>query len=163
MRLLRRLIEYPIVLKKKNRSMGKNVMRAVKGIATGIVMIFVTTIAILMRDQLGEITASFIIIMSFIYALREIFKDDLRDILWRWIRKGKPKWRGRYYDPSTNKMVGHKIEWMDYTSYSKLPDRVQKFENVALLSEKKKFCITEAKQKWRQHYLWVAMNKHVKR
>ncbi|BCL69632.1 conserved hypothetical protein [Vibrio nigripulchritudo MADA3029] len=126
MRLLRRLIEYPIVLKKKNRSMGKNVMRAVKGIATGFVMIFVTTIAILMRDRLGEITVSFIIIMSFIYALREIFKDDLRDILWRWIRKGKPKWRGRYFDPSTNKMVGQKIEWLDYTSYSKLPDRIQK-------------------------------------
>jgi hypothetical protein len=126
MRLLRCLIEYPIVLKKKNRSMGKNVMRAVKGIATGFVMIFVTTIAILMRDRLGEITVSFIIIMSFIYALREIFKDDLRDILWRWIRKGKPKWRGRYFDPSTNKMIGQKIEWLDYTSYSKLPDRIQK-------------------------------------
>ncbi|MBD1556806.1 hypothetical protein HC752_07640 [Vibrio sp. S9_S30] len=138
MRLLRRLIEYPIVLKKKNRSMGKNVMRAVKGIATGIVMIFVTTIAIMMRDQLGEITASFIIIMSFIYALREIFKDDLRDILWHWIRKGKPKWRGRYYDPSTNKMVGQKIEWMDYTSYSKLPDRIQKIRKHRVAQREEK-------------------------
>ncbi|MDN3697739.1 MULTISPECIES: hypothetical protein [Vibrio] len=125
MRLLRRLIEHPIILKEKTISMGKNVKRAVKGVATGLVMVFVTTIAIVARDFLGEITASFIVAMSFIYALREIFKDDLRDILWRWMRKGKPKWKRRYYDPTTNKAVGQKLEWLDYTSFSKLADRIQ--------------------------------------
>lgn len=125
MRLLRRLIEHPIVLKEKTTSMGKNVKRAVKGIATGLVMVVVTTTVILARDFLGEITASFIVAMSFIYALREIFKDDLRDILWRWLRKGKPKWKRRYYDPTTNKSVGHKLEWLDYANFSKLADRIQ--------------------------------------
>lgn len=125
MRLLRRLIEHPIVLKEKTTSMGKNVKRAVKGVATGLVMVVVTTTVILARDFLGEITASFIVAMSFIYALREIFKDDLRDILWRWLRKGKPKWKRRYYDPTTNKSVGHKLEWLDYASFSKLADRIQ--------------------------------------
>ncbi|MFB9134193.1 hypothetical protein M1D72_14405 [Vibrio sp. AK197] len=126
MRLLRRLIEHPIVLKEKNTSLGKNMKRAVKGIATGLVMVFVTLTAVLARDYWGEITASFIIAMSFIYALREIFKDDLRDILWRLFRKGKPKWRKIYIDPTTNKAVGQKHEWLDYTSLSKLPDRIQK-------------------------------------
>ncbi|MFA0464671.1 hypothetical protein AB4458_26365, partial [Vibrio sp. 10N.261.45.F1] len=60
-----------------------------------------------------------------IYALREIFKDDLRDILWRWLRKGKPKWKRRYFDPTTNKSVGHKLEWLDYANFSKLADRIQ--------------------------------------
>ncbi|MEZ9316621.1 hypothetical protein [Vibrio lentus] len=125
MRLLRRLIEHPIVLKEKTTSMGKNVKRAVKGIATGLVMVVVTTTVILARDFLGEITASFIVAMSFIYALREIFKDDLRDILWRWLRKGKPKWKRRYFDPTTNKSVGHKLEWLDYANFSKLADKIQ--------------------------------------
>ncbi|MEZ8223971.1 hypothetical protein AB6C43_08025 [Vibrio splendidus] len=125
MRLLRRLIEHPIVLKEKTTSMGKNVKRAVKGIATGLVMVVVTTTVILARDFLGEITASFIVSMSFIYALREIFKDDLRDILWRWLRKGKPKWKRRYFDPTTNKSVGHKLEWLDYANFYKLADRIQ--------------------------------------
>ncbi|UQV20320.1 hypothetical protein [Vibrio sp. J383] len=125
MLLLRRLIEHPIVLKEKTTSMGKNVKRAVKGIATGLVMVVVTTTVILARDFLGEITASFIVSMSFIYALREIFKDDLRDILWRWLRKGKPKWKRRYFDPTTNKSVGHKLEWLDYANFSKLADRIQ--------------------------------------
>ncbi|KII75834.1 hypothetical protein [Vibrio renipiscarius] len=125
MRLLRRLIEHPIVLKERTTSLGKNMKRAVKGIATGFVMVFVTTTAILARDYWGEITASFIIAMSFVYALREIFKDDLRDVLWRWFRKGKPKWRRRYIDPTTNKTVGQKTEWLDYTQLNKLPDRIQ--------------------------------------
>ncbi|MYM58476.1 hypothetical protein GTG28_04500 [Vibrio sp. OCN044] len=125
MRLLRRLIEHPVVLKAKTQSLGKNMKRVVKGSATGFVMVFVTITAILARDYWGEITVSFIIWMSFVYALREIFKDDLRDVLWRWIRKGRPKWRKYYLDPTTNKAVGQKLEWLDYRSLQKLPDRIQ--------------------------------------
>ena len=46
-------------------------------------------------------------------------------MLWRWIRKGKPKWKRRYIDPTTGKSVGYKIEWLDYTNLSKLPDRIK--------------------------------------
>ncbi|MDN3610082.1 hypothetical protein ACFFUP_00190 [Vibrio ostreicida] len=125
MRLLRRLIEHPVVLKADTQSLGKNTKRVVKGSATGFVMVFVTITAILARDYWGEITASFIVLMSFVYALREIFKDDLRDVMWRWIRKGRPKWRKCYLDPSTSKGVGHKFEWLDYTTLMTLPDRIK--------------------------------------
>lgn len=125
MRLLRRLIEHPIVLQEKTQSLGSNMKRAVKGGATGFVMVFVTITAILARDYWGEITVSFIILMSFVYALREIFKDDLRDVMWRWLRKGRPKWRKLYLDPTTKKAVGQKLEWLDYRSREKLPDRIK--------------------------------------
>ncbi|WP_428772529.1 hypothetical protein [Vibrio sp.] len=125
MRLLRRLIEHPVILKEKTTSLGKNMNRAAKGLATGFVMVFVTIAAISARDYWGRITLSFVILMSMVYALREIFKDDLRDVLWRWIRKGRPKWRKHFYDPTTNKAVGQKTEWLDYTQLSKLPDRIR--------------------------------------
>lgn len=125
MRLLRRLIEHPVVLQEKTQSLGSNMKRAVKGGATGFVMLFVTITAILARDYWGEITVSFIILMSFVYALREIFKDDLRDVMWRWIRKGRPKWKKLYLDPTTKKAVGQKLEWLDYTTRDKLPDRIK--------------------------------------
>ncbi|MGR5175170.1 hypothetical protein ACPV4B_01785 [Vibrio parahaemolyticus] len=125
MRLLRRLIEHPIVLQVKMTSMGNNTKRFIKGIATGLVMLFVTSAVILARDYLGEITASFILVMSVIYALREVFKDDLRDIMWRWIQRGKPKWRRRFIDATTKKEVGKKIEWLDYITFEKLPDRIK--------------------------------------
>lgn len=125
MRLLRRLIEYPIVLHEELTSLGATVQRIVKGVATGFVMVFVTITAIMARDYWGEITASFIIAMSFVYALREIFKDDLRDILWRRLRRGRPKWRRKFKDPSTKSSVGQKLEWLEFTSLSRLPDRIQ--------------------------------------
>ncbi len=125
MRLLRRLIEHPVVLKSSTSTVGKNQSRAIKGLATGLVMVFVSLSLIAARDYLGEITASFVFAMSVIYALREIFKDDLRDVMWRWIRKGKPKWRKSYIDPSSQKRVGSKLEWLDYTRFEELPDRIK--------------------------------------
>jgi hypothetical protein len=125
MRLLRRLIEHPVVLQEKSTSVGSNTKRVIKGTATGLVMLFVTSAVILARDYLGEITASFILVLSVIYALREVFKDDLRDIMWRWIQRGKPKWRRRYIDATTKKDVGRKIEWLDYTTFEKMPDRIK--------------------------------------
>ncbi|UJF18781.1 hypothetical protein L0B53_17605 [Vibrio sp. SS-MA-C1-2] len=121
MRLLRRLIEHPIKLNEQLTSLGSNMKRMVKGLATGLVMIVVTIVAISARGYWGEITASFIMAMSFVYALREIFKDDLRDILWRWIRKNRPKWRRRYSDPNTKKVIGQKLEWLDYLSSKLIP------------------------------------------
>lgn len=133
MRLLRRLIEHPVVLNQKLTLLGNNLKRMVKGLATGLVMVFVTITAISARDYWGEITASFIIVMSLIYALREIFKDDLRDILWRWIQKGKPKWKREYIDPTTNKVVGEKLEWLDYKKLVELPDRIQRIRKKRIV------------------------------
>jgi hypothetical protein len=45
--------------------------------------------------------------------------------MWRWIRKGRPKWRKLYLDPTTKKAVGQKLEWLDYKSREKLPDRIK--------------------------------------
>ncbi len=125
MRLSRRLIEYPIVLKERTNAMGNNVKRMVKGSATAFVMLFVSLMIIQARGLLGEITVSFIFAISFIYAIREIFKDDLRDALWRWIQKGKPKWRKIYSDPTSGKQIGRKIEWLEYQSFSNLAKDVQ--------------------------------------
>ncbi|MHA2938298.1 hypothetical protein ACXJY6_08355 [Vibrio sp. RC27] len=138
MRLLRRLIEHPVVLNQRLTSLGNNLKRVVKGFATGLVMVFVTMTVITARDYWGEITASFVILMSFVYALREIFKDDLRDILWRWMRKGKPKWKREYSDPSTNKVVGHKTEWLDYKKLSKLPDRIKRIRKKRIVQREEK-------------------------
>ena len=138
MRLLRRLIEHPIVLKEQTVSLGKNLRRASKGLATGFVMVFVTIMAITARDYWGEITVSFIVIMSILYALREIFKDDLRDVLWRWVRKDKPKWRKRYIDPTTNKTVGQKLEWLDYKVREILPEKIKAIRKKRVVQREEK-------------------------
>lgn len=132
MRLLRRLIEYPITIRQQNVTLGSNLNKLVKGTATAFVMIFVTIGIIKARDYLGEITLSFVLAMAGIYALREIFKDDLREALWRWIRRGRPKWRKRFVDPTSGDQIGRQHEWLDYISFDKLPEDIRKMRRGKL-------------------------------
>lgn len=125
MRLARRLIEYPVTIRQKDLVLGQTLNKIAKGTATGLIMIFVTFVIIHMRTFLGEITLSFVLAMAGVYALREIFKDDLRDVLWRWIRRGRPKWRKMFSDPTSGQRVGSQLEWLDYITFEKLPDDVR--------------------------------------
>ncbi|OEE58553.1 hypothetical protein A1OK_14950 [Enterovibrio norvegicus FF-454] len=126
MRLARRLIEYPVTIRQNDVVLGQTLNKIAKGTATGLVMIFVTIAIIRMRSFLGEITLSFVLAMAGLYALREIFKDDLRDVLWRWIRKGRPKWRKLFTDPTSGQRIGNQLEWLDYIPFDKIPDDVRK-------------------------------------
>ncbi|MCP1316159.1 hypothetical protein, partial [Halomonas sp. 707D7] len=87
MRLLRRLIEYPITLKQTSQELGQGEQKAVKALATAVVMVFVMLGVLRLRDVVGDIPALFVLAMALLYALREVFKDDLRNTLWRVLRK----------------------------------------------------------------------------
>ena len=125
MRLLRRLIEQPITLKQRALELGSGEQKAVKALATAVVMAFVSLGVLQLRNALGDITALFVLAMALLYALREVFKDDLRNTLWRWLRRGRPKWRRQYIDPTRNALVGRQLEWFDYKRYSALDDDIQ--------------------------------------
>jgi len=88
-------------------------------------MAFVSLGVLQLRNALGDITALFVLAMALLYALREVFKDDLRNTLWRWLRRGRPKWRRQYIDPTRNALVGRQLEWFDYKRYSALDDDIQ--------------------------------------
>lgn len=137
MRLLRRLIEYPVTLKQQTHELGGAEQKAVKGLATGLVMIFVSLGLLQARDTLGNITALFVLSMAILYAMREVFKDDLRNTLWRWLRKGRPKWRRQYFDATSNALVGRQLEWFDYKRFGKLDEQIQRVRqrNVAQREE----------------------------
>lgn len=125
MRLLRRLIEYPITLKQHSLELGSGEQRAVKALATAVVMGFVSLGVLYLRDVIGGFTALFVLAMALLYAMREVFKDDLRNTLWRWLRRGRPKWRRQYIDPTRNALVGRQLEWFDYKRYAALDDDIQ--------------------------------------
>ncbi|WP_106478804.1 hypothetical protein [Phytohalomonas tamaricis] len=125
MRLLRRLIEWPVTLKEKTKELGGGEQRAVKALATAVVMIVVSMIMLEARDALGDFTLRFVLVLAGLYALREVFKEDLRNTLWRWLRKGRPKWRRQYYDAHSDETVGRLLEWVDYTRFHKLGEDIR--------------------------------------
>jgi len=120
MRLLRRLLEYPVTLSESSTKLGRHTQKVVTGASAGIVMIFVTILLTLARDFWTDITFSFITALSFIYALREVFKDDLKKHLLRLLRKGRAKWRKQFFDPSIKKLIGQQRVWIEYLSYDSL-------------------------------------------
>jgi len=125
MRLLRRLLEYPVTLSEKSAKLGRNTQKIVTGASAGIVMIFVTMLLTLARDFWTDITFSFLTALSFIYALREVFKDDLKKRLLRLLRKGKAKWRKQFFDPSIKKLIGQQRVWVEYRSYDSLSAHIK--------------------------------------
>ncbi|MFG6666228.1 hypothetical protein ACGK9R_03875 [Halomonas sp. HNIBRBA4712] len=137
MRLLRRLIEYPITLKQESLELGNMEQKAVKGLATAVVMVFVTLGVLRLRQEVGDFTAIFVLAMAFLYAMREVFKDDLRNTLWRVLRKGRPKWRRHYKDATRDVLVGHQFEWFNYKRYASLDEEIRKLRhrNVAQREE----------------------------
>ena len=126
MRLLRRLIEHPVTLKQRNQELGGGEQKAVKAFATAVVMSFVSLGLLQARESLGDITALFVLTLAVIYALREVFKDDLRITLWRWLRRGRPKWRRRYLDPTSHAVLGRQLEWFDYQRYARLDEQIRR-------------------------------------
>ncbi|RXJ71354.1 hypothetical protein CS022_21240 [Veronia nyctiphanis] len=132
MRLARRLIEYPITIRQNAIRLGGNLAKLAKGAAAGLVMIFVTLLIVRTRGWLGEITMSFAMAMAGVYALREIFKDDLRDIIGDWIGKGRPKWRKVLIDPTSGKKIGSQLEWLDFIPLDKVPPEIRKLRRGKL-------------------------------
>ncbi|WP_299231174.1 hypothetical protein [uncultured Halomonas sp.] len=126
MRLLRRLIEHPVTLKQKNQELGGAEQKAVKAMATAVVMVFVSLGLLEIRTVLADLTALFVLAMAGIYALREVFKDDLRNTLWRLLRRGRPKWRRQYLDPTRDQVVGRQLEWFDYKRFNRLDDEIKR-------------------------------------
>ncbi|PSJ42525.1 hypothetical protein C7I36_09600 [Zobellella taiwanensis] len=125
MRLLRRLIEYPVTLKEKTRELGGGEQKLLKAAVTAVVMTSVSLAAFEVRETLGGISLMVIFALALLYALREIFKEDLRATLWRWLRKGRPKWRRQYFDVHSNQLVGRQLEWFDYQRASRLDQTIR--------------------------------------
>ncbi|RUO31255.1 hypothetical protein [Aliidiomarina soli] len=125
MRLLRRLIEYPVTFKRRTQELGVGEQRWLKAAVAAVVMTFVSFLLLESRLLVGDITAMFLVIAAFLYGVREFFRDDIRQKLWLWLRKGRPKWRHTYLDVNSEQTIGRSLEWIDYQSFDDLPEDIR--------------------------------------
>ncbi|WP_432758006.1 hypothetical protein [Motilimonas eburnea] len=121
MRLLRRLIEHGVVFREHTTALGNITKKVVTGVATSLVMIVVLTLIIKTQGALSGLTSAMILTLSVIYGIREVFKEDFRNILWRWIRRGKPKWLRTLKDSVNQTEMAKQRIWLDYIRSAKLP------------------------------------------
>tara|TARA_R110001583_G_scaffold22238_2_gene83553 strand:- start:3484 stop:4992 length:1509 start_codon:yes stop_codon:yes gene_type:complete len=121
MRLLRRLIEYGVIFNSKTSELGNITRKVVTGVATALIMSVVLILIIKTQGAFSNLSALMIFLLSVIYGVREVFKEDFKNILWRWIRKGKPKWSRILTDSTSKNEIATQKVWLDYIKAKKLP------------------------------------------
>jgi len=124
MRLLQRLIEYGVVFKKDVRHLNRNLKRVVRGTVTAIIMAFVMTLVLNARSSFTEVTLVLVAMLGVIYGLRETFKDDITQAIWRKIQHGRPKWQHNFSNSATKTKVAKQTIWLEYINEKSLPKQV---------------------------------------
>jgi hypothetical protein len=124
MRLLRRLIEYGVIFNSQTYELGNITRKVVTGVATALIMSVVLILIIKTQGAFSNLSALMIFLLSVIYGVREVFKEDFKNILWRWIRKGKPKWFRVLTDSTSKNEIAIQKVWLDYIKAKKLPIQV---------------------------------------
>lgn len=124
MRLLQRLIEYGVVFQKETHYLDLNLKRLVRGGVTAVIMAFVMLLVLNARSSFTEVTLALIAFLGLIYGLRETFKDDVTNIIWQKIQKGRPKWKNLFRHSVNQKRILSQILWLEYINPSDLPQTV---------------------------------------
>jgi hypothetical protein len=124
MRLLQRLIEYGVVFKKQTHYLNVNLKRLVRGVVTAVIMAFVMLLVLNARSNFTEVTIALIAFLGLIYGLRETFKEDLTNLIWRKIQKGRPKWQHLFTHSVSKKRILSQILWLEYIKTKDLPKEV---------------------------------------
>ncbi|MCL2913565.1 hypothetical protein L2725_07155 [Shewanella corallii] len=124
MLLLRRLIQRGVVLKEESKTLGTWLKKATTGFATGIIMLVVSALILKAQGVLSGLTIAMLFTLAVIYAFREVFKDDIRNAMWRRIQRGRPRWSRILRDTTSGMAVARQLVWLDFMTPQDLPAEV---------------------------------------
>ena len=119
--LLKRIIEQGVVFKEEVQELGLILRKVVKGIATALVMMVVYGLVIEAANLLSGVTFALIFTLAFIYGLREIFKDDVRTVIWNYLQRGRPSFSRKLVD-GVSRVVAYQKLWLDFIWPDEVPD-----------------------------------------
>lgn len=123
MSLYQRLLEYPVLLRLNITELGAGTRKLVKAVSTMLIMSLFTY---LLFNARGASQLSFTVLLgiALIYAIRDLLRDDMINIMTRWLRKGRPRWRIRLLMPYTNQPFAQQMAWLNYRRLGDLPKEV---------------------------------------
>ncbi|MCG9747628.1 hypothetical protein [Shewanella sp. Isolate8] len=124
MLLLRRLIQQGVVLKEEQKRLGVGLKKMTTGIATAFVMLVVSSLIIKAQGIFSGLTMALVFTLAVIYGFREIFKEDIRNALWRVIQKGRPRWSRILRDTTSQAMIARQHVWIDFIKSKDLPEEI---------------------------------------
>ncbi len=125
MLLLRRLIQQGVVLKEEIKPLGTGLKKLTTGLATALVMLVVSALIIKAQGVFSGVTLVLVLVLALIYGAREIFKDDVRNALWRYIQRGRPRWSRILRDTTNQKFIAKQLVWLEFMRSQDLPKDVK--------------------------------------
>ncbi|WP_373187374.1 hypothetical protein [Halopseudomonas sp.] len=124
MSLYHRLLEYPVLLRSKVTELGAGTRKLVKAASTMLIMSLFTYFLFNARDASEQLSLALLLGIAFVYAVRDLLREDMISGITRWLRKGKPRWKIRLFMPYTKKLLAQQKVWLDYRRLPELPRQV---------------------------------------
>ena len=107
----KRIVELPLKIYEKVTRYGKREKYISIGIATGIIMFFVSFIIMQARLFGMDSTIQFVIGLAVLYVCRDLFKEEFKDYIYNKIISRKPIIRSFVYVPNSSEAVGITRTW----------------------------------------------------
>ncbi|WP_111642140.1 hypothetical protein [Marinimicrobium alkaliphilum] len=124
MSLYNRLLEYPASLRSKITELGAHTRNLVKAGSTLVIMLLLTYVLFNARHGSQTLSITLLFGIALMYAVRDMVREDMINVITRRLRKGKPQWRVRLQIPYIWKQVAQQLIWVDYRNLSGLSRRV---------------------------------------
>ncbi len=124
MLLLRRLIQRGVVLKEELKTLGTGLKKFSTGLATALVMIVVSSLILKAQGVFSGLTIALILTLAVIYGFREIFKDDVRNAMWRYLQRGRPRWSRLLRDTTSGAVIAKQQVWLEFMRSQDIPKGV---------------------------------------
>jgi hypothetical protein len=124
MNLYNRLLEYPASLRSKIVELGSSTRNLVKAGSTLIIMMMLTYVLFNARHAGQALSITLLFGIALIYAVRDMVREDMVNVITRRLRKGKPRWKIRLQIPYIWEQVAQQLIWVDYRNLSELPRRI---------------------------------------
>lgn len=124
MSLYHRLLEYPVLLRSKVTELGAGTRKLVKAASTMLIMSLFTYFLFNARDASEQLSLALLLGIAFVYAVRDLLREDMISGITRWLRKGKPRWKIRLFMPYTKKLLAQQKVWLDYRRLPELPRQI---------------------------------------
>lgn len=141
MGLYLRLLEYPVVLRSKVTELGGGTRKLVKAASTMFIMSLFTYFLFSARAGGQHLTFSLLLVIAFVYALRDVLRDDIVKGATRWLRKGRPRWKVGLLMPYSNKVLALQKVWLEYRKVSELsPSILPRLGKWAVNEERQVIC-----------------------
>ncbi|WP_199438613.1 hypothetical protein [Vibrio owensii] len=128
MRLLKRIIEAPVVIGERLYTNGKHTAYTIKALTTAFMMFFVLLIMRELQDTSEQLGMLFIVSLCAVYGAREIVREEFLSHIWSLYDRRRAKWTFVMSDNFTRKIIGRRNIYLDFSSPSKqkrLPDYVR--------------------------------------